>query len=187
MNGKKSSKSTLGNVLSTIDHALGKTESFIAVFMLLVMTITVIAGVLMRYFLKIPNQFGEEIARYSMIIVAFLGVSIGVKHRAHLGITSVVDQLPAKAARIVKLVSDLIATAAFALFTQQSLAFTIQTYNKGQISAGMQMPMWMIYSALVVGFFFSTIRMLIRIYNEYLAQDQNKTMGSDNSADQNFQ
>ncbi len=64
--------SRIDTILSTIGSIL---LAFIA-FLLL-------AQILGRYFLSIPWPWTEEMARYTLIWVSFLGAWIGVRHKAH--------------------------------------------------------------------------------------------------------
>jgi TRAP-type C4-dicarboxylate transport system permease small subunit len=70
------------------------------------MTIVVIAGVVARYVMQNPMVWTEEIARMAMIWTAYLGMSIAVRQRGHLGVLFFVQKLPLVLQRVVKLFTD---------------------------------------------------------------------------------
>jgi len=79
------------SALQRCDNILSAAESWITVICFALMCLIVIIGIIMRFILKTPNPYGEEASRYLMVCGIFIGVSIGVRQRAHLGVTVIVD------------------------------------------------------------------------------------------------
>ena len=73
-----------------------------------IMAIVVISGVFARYIMQNPMVWTEEIARMAMIWTAYLGMSIAVHQRGHLGVLFFVQKFPLKVERFVKLFNDLL-------------------------------------------------------------------------------
>ena len=73
-----------------------------------IMTAVVIAGVFARYVMQNPMVWTEEIARMAMIWTAYLGMSIAVRRRGHLGVSFFVQKFPLGLQRFVKLFNDLL-------------------------------------------------------------------------------
>lgn len=71
-----------------------------------IMATVVIAGVFTRYVMQNPLVWTEEIARMAMIWTAYLGMSIVVRRRGHLGVTFFVQKFPLGLQRLVKLFND---------------------------------------------------------------------------------
>ena len=183
-----SQRSGFGRIMLGLDRGMSWAENIISVGFLIIMTVAVLAGVAMRYLLAIPNPYGEEISRYSMIVVAFIGVSMGVRQGAHLGITSLVDNVPIWLGNILRFVQRLIVTGAYAFFAYQSYGFVLKTMKYNQTSPSMRIQMWVIYSVLAIGFLLSFIRMLLMLWNWYLAKDSDKLPEeSDDDVELNFQ
>ncbi len=77
-----------------------------AVLMGGLMAVVVIYGVIARYVVQNPSVWTEELARALMIWTAYLGISIALRKRGHLGILFFVLKLPIPVQRIVKLFND---------------------------------------------------------------------------------
>ena len=70
------------------------------------MVTIVIAGVIARYVMKNPMAWTEEMARFLMIWMAVIGISIATRRRAHLGVFYFALKLPLVLQRLVKLITD---------------------------------------------------------------------------------
>lgn len=68
---------------------LNSITEVIAGCMLVVMVVVIFAQVFARFILDTGFGWGEELARFLFIWCVFLGASIGVYHKAHLGIEAV--------------------------------------------------------------------------------------------------
>lgn len=51
------------------------------------MTVSVLLAIVLRYVLKVPNIAGEEISRYLLVTIVFIGISMCVRTRSHMGVT----------------------------------------------------------------------------------------------------
>lgn len=59
-----------------------------------VMTVIIIIQVFMRYLFLFSLSWSEEVARYLMIWVSFLGASLALKYGFHIGVEFVVNRFP---------------------------------------------------------------------------------------------
>ncbi len=173
--------------MRTLDTVMTKIEDVITITFMIVMTTVILIGVVMRFILKMPNLYGEEISRYSMIIVAFIGISIGVRQKAHLGIDGVVNSLPAKAAKVLRVIASLVAMFAYGLLTFEAYAFVSYSKRMHQLSPAMRLPMWIVYCILLVGFAMSFIRSLMVFWNDFIAKEGEGLLEPEEDIDQNFQ
>ena len=153
-----------------LDRILSSIESWVTVVCFILMCIIVIAGIVMRFILRTPNPYGEEASRYLMIIGIFIGVSIGARQGSHLGMTLLVDSLPAAPARVVALLSSVISLVGYILLSLFSLMFIQRMYTFGQTSPAMDLPMWAVYSVLFVGFVLSAARTGMMIWNDFISR-----------------
>lgn len=153
-------KITFNTVLNGIEDNLGT-------ICLASMSIVVFVAVIMRYVVKMPFVWGEEIARYLMIWAVYIGVSVCTRKEAHLGIEMLVDVLPAKAKKAAFIFRHGVILVAYICFFILSVLLLIQIITKCQITPAIRMPMWIVYLALPVGFAFSIIREIQVIYNKF--------------------
>ena len=92
--------------ITRIADIVEKVVLVVAVIMGGLMTFVVIFGVFARYIVQNPAVWTEELARALMIWTAYLGISVVLRRRGHLGIHYVVTKLPISLQRIVKLFND---------------------------------------------------------------------------------
>ena len=58
------------------------------------MVIVVFVATCVRYLTVMSLPWAEEVARYSMVWIAYVGASLGIKRNSHLGVEAVLLLLP---------------------------------------------------------------------------------------------
>ena len=105
-----------------------------------------------------PITWCEELARYCMVWLIFVGISAGVKKGSHIGVDALVNVFPAKVQRVIRIIVNIMVTVLFGYLTVLAAQITMGIKETGQVSAAMQVPMYLIYAGLIVGLFMSTLR-----------------------------
>lgn len=72
------------------------------------MTVLVLLQVVLRYVFKTGLPWTEELSRYLMLFIAFVGASIGVRRERHVATQFLVQWLPPPLRKAVQLFSDLV-------------------------------------------------------------------------------
>jgi TRAP-type transport system small permease protein len=111
-----------------------------------------------RYALNNSASWTEEIARYLLIGVVFVGASIGVAKNNHIQVDLLYRWLPARAGRALATVVDGLRCAFFAAMT----VFTVQMMNKmgAYQMTIVDLPMNIVYSVVLFGFAAMALRSL---------------------------
>ena len=73
---------------------LDNIEEYILLFLFPLMVIVVFVATCVRYLTVMSLPWAEEVARYSMVWIAYIGASLGIKRNAHLGVEAVLLMLP---------------------------------------------------------------------------------------------
>lgn len=68
-------------------------ENLATVF-LIILCIIVFIEVVARFVLKVPTPWSEELARYILIELVFLGTALSLRRRGHLVVANVFDRAP---------------------------------------------------------------------------------------------
>lgn len=89
------------SALKRVDDAIVRGTSWLVAYLTLQMTLVVLLGVFTRYFLNDALAWIEELARYSMIWLSWLGGGLALRHGAHIAVLFFVDALPATARAVV--------------------------------------------------------------------------------------
>jgi len=87
----------LVSLLRGVSNVLDRVSIYGIVVIMAAMTAIVFTQVFARYVLNRSIPWGEEISRYMMIWVCFLGSAVAVKRGGHIGITFLRDRIPEKA------------------------------------------------------------------------------------------
>ena len=103
-----------------------------------------------RYALNNSASWTEEIARYLLIGVVFVGAAIGVAKNNHIQVDLLYRYLPARAGRVLSLLVDVLRSAFFASMT----LFTVQMMQKmgAYQMTIIDLPMNIVYSVVLFGF-----------------------------------
>ena len=132
-------------------------ESLVCVC-LIVMTSLTFVNVVSRYVFSASLSFSEEITTYLFVLLSLLGSAIAAKRGAHLGLTIITDRVGPKMGRVLGVVSMAFATAFSAIICYFGFFMALNQYNKGQLTAGTQLPEWIFGSFVPIGALFVTIR-----------------------------
>ena len=138
--------------------ALSVAEESVSCIAFIIMCFVVLWSVICRYVLHRQFGYGEEMARYFMIYAIFIGISIGVRKEAHLGVEAFVGFLPQKAQSIVKIISKILCVFLYAILCYLSIRLDIALSKTSHLSPALHLPMWIPYLAMPIGLFLSTLR-----------------------------
>lgn len=103
------------------------------------MVAVVISGVVARYVMQNPMTWTEEVARFFMIWMAVLGISIATRRREHLGVSFFVTKLPLFMQRLVKLASDCAIMLFLYYLTAYGIDMVIAAKTQWEPSTGITM------------------------------------------------
>jgi TRAP-type transport system small permease protein len=145
-----------------VDEAidLGSTpiEAWASVLLFWALGAVVFTQFFTRYFLNNSASWTEEIARYLLIGVVFVGASIGVAKNNHIQVDLLYRYLPAKLGRALALAVDAIRIAFFASMTWLTVLM-MQKMGNYQMTI-VDLPMNIVYGVVLFGFAAMTLRSL---------------------------
>ena len=150
--------------MDAVKKFLNNIEEFIIVPLVAVMIAVVILQVIFRFILKGSLSWSEELARYLMVWVTFVGASIGVKRGAHIGVEALVIVLPKKTQIIIKYLGIILVVVFCIVVFSASLGILRNQIVNRQVSPAMRIPMWWAYAAIPVGTFFMGIRFIQTLF-----------------------
>lgn len=92
-----------------------------------VLTLSVFLQVLVRFVLKFPLPWTEEVARLAFVYSIFVGATVAVREGAHINVDVVLAALPRRAARAVTLAGRLLTAGFLGVVLWQGLTFVAAT------------------------------------------------------------
>ena len=138
----------MNTIVKGIDQ-INRIVIWVVVIMLGVMCVTVFMQVIFRYVLHASLSWSEELARYLMVWLTFLGAALGVRYKSLIGMEVLVKALPKLMKRGVLELVTLFQLVFLAVVLVYSIKMTMIAH--AQVSAAMLIPMSSAYVALPVG------------------------------------
>lgn len=135
---------------SVLVRVLVNAERIISVSALLLTLGLVITQVVSRYVFHSPFTWTEEIARFALVWLAFVGAGFVMARRLHIVVDLLVDKLNITGKRIVNGFAILVVLTASVLMTWAGADLAVRTAALKSPAAGLPMPV--LYSAVAVGF-----------------------------------
>jgi TRAP-type C4-dicarboxylate transport system permease small subunit len=126
--------------------------------MVATMTVIIIIQVFMRYLFLYSLSWSEEVARYLMIWVSFLGASLALKYGFHIGVEFVINRFPEKMRNWVNLIAKIGVLIFLIYFTIGG--FLVSWAVRDQDSPALLFSMAYAYLAAPLGGFFMIIQLL---------------------------
>lgn len=137
---------------------------------LLAMATILFAQVIMRYFLRSPFVWSDELARYMLVWSAIIGVSLAVRERRHICVDFLPLVLGEKSYRIFAIISHLSVLVFSWLMISASIPLMQRLAMMGQSSPALGIPMWVVYAAIPVGFGLTLLRTVQALYVDFVAR-----------------
>jgi len=133
-------------------------EYCILVLFPLMVTVVLIAT-FARYSRLFSMFWGEELARYSMVYLGYLGIALAMKRRAHIGVTALTDKAKSKGAKQAILAAQTLIILSFCVIISVFL-FSIIRHQiaMGQTSPALELPIWVPYGGVPLGMILLAVR-----------------------------
>jgi C4-dicarboxylate transporter DctQ subunit len=135
----------------------------IACVLLVIIAIIVNWGVFCRYVLFAPLPWSEQIPKYAMIWMGFLGASVGISRNRHIGFDIFVSRLPSMIRKLTILAGRIIILFFLVMMTIYGVtfAFAVGFSSKAPM---LPIPMFYLFLAVPVGGVFMTLQSIVRLF-----------------------
>lgn len=137
---------------------LDKVENTILIILLCIQVVIVFVATFGRYTTWYRLTWAEELSRYSMVWMVFLGAIIATKTGGHFAVTAFDNVMPKPLYRIF-LIARMVCVVAFCFFTTYyGYQLVLRQMKLHQVSPSLSLPMWLMYLAMPIGLVFMAIR-----------------------------
>lgn len=153
------------SVLERLDRLLLRFEALLAalaVGLLIVITLSVIAEVTLRYGFNRPLTWVVEMTEHALLYLAFLGASWTLRHDGHVGVDLFVGALPRRGRLSARVLSALIGAAVAGVMLVFGALVTVDAYERGLFKPTLlEVPTWMVILSIPLGSAALFLRFLI--------------------------
>ncbi len=154
--------------LDRFDRGFCRLNGFAIGAMLAVMLATVFVNVVGRYFFLISFGWIEEVSRYLMIWIVFLGAGLALREGMHVAVT-ILSDLAGSVRPAFKWGAWALTFAFFLALAK--FGYDYAMFASRQRSAMLQLPMWAVYLAVPVGSALVLVHMLLDLRHDERPHD----------------
>ncbi len=155
---------SLNRILQKISYGIFKAFFVFASTTFAALLIMLLANVFSRNFLTGSITEVEEFSKFVFTWMMFMGISIGVYHKKHLGVEFVVEKYPPKMRRAFALISDILTMALFLVLTVYGFKYSASTMK--MFSPILHIPYGMVYLCIPLCGIFSLFFCVVRIVDD---------------------
>jgi len=134
------------DALERISRAVNHGVEFVLFGLGFTMFIVVAVQVFFRYALNHSLFWSEELARYLLVWLTFLGASVAYRRNIHPGIDIVYVRMPTSIQRTVSIFIHSISTVLFGVMIFYGIQFSY--FVRLQISPALYLPKWIVFSII---------------------------------------
>lgn len=148
---------TMQSVVRAVDR---NGERWLLLVLYTAIVLVVVLEVLRRFLLSYSSVWGGEAARYLFIYLAWIGASAAVRDRAHIRISTLLENLPPRAQAVVYLIGDLMTLVLACIALYWSLGPIGTSLKFGSVTEGLQISRAWFLAAVPLGFLMMMFRLL---------------------------
>lgn len=139
-------------------------EDWTGVALIVVIMAVMALGVFFRYVLNDSLSWSEEVARYGLVAITFIGCGAAIRRRSHVRIDLLDLVLPPRVFFALRLVLDLLVLGFLAYAAWRT--WQITGFLRTSRSPAMQMPINIVYWCIFAGFVLAALRQIQMIVRE---------------------
>lgn len=151
---------------------LSRLEEILIGLLIASASVILFANVVARYVLNSGIPWADEVVRYQIVWMVFLGGSVAARKGIHIGVDIVVKMAPPKIGRFILLIIHAIGIFFCGVLVYFGAELTAQTREFGQVSTALQAPMWIFQLAIPVGSALMAIRFGQQFFSVLLSEAQ---------------
>lgn len=143
----------------------------ITALLLFIIALIVNLGVFCRYVLFAPLPWSEQIPKYAMVWMGFLGASVGISQNRHIGFDVLIARLPLMVRKTIILAGRLLIMFFLVFMTSYgiSLAFAVGFISSAPM---LGIPMFYLFLAVPTGGILMISQLAIRIVLDLLSLNE---------------
>lgn len=138
-------------MLERLDRGLSMAEDFFISVLLISASAILFVNVVGRYVFNTGFVWAEELVRYEIIWLVFVGGSVAARKGIHIGVDAIVHLMPPTAQRLTNIAVLVLCVGFCAVLAIYGWELVAQTRMFNQRTPAMQIPFWLVQMAIPVG------------------------------------
>ncbi|MGI6286648.1 TRAP transporter small permease [Neomoorella humiferrea] len=160
--------------LNKAGQILDKLARWLVQITVAVMAITVTFQVIWRYFLKNPIIWAEELARYGLVWMTFIGAAVALKTGQLACVDLLVSKLPHRWQKGISFIVTIVNSLLLAFLLYYSIQMVNLPSVTNQKSPALRLPMNYVYLGIPLGMGLMLIQSLLQLVNSISGNEVDK-------------
>lgn len=144
--------------LHRFDNGLAAVERFILASAVIAMAVNTCANVAVRVGLNTSLFFAEELNRFLIVLVTFIGASTAARMGRHIRMSAFSDMLSDRPRKILVVIMCVATAAILFMLTKFAIDRVIAVAAIGRVTPSLRIPSWALYSVVPVGLFLTGLQ-----------------------------
>ena len=145
------------SLLSKIDM---NCERWLCLMFYAMIVTTIVSEIIRRFVFSYSSIWGEEVARYSFIYLAWIGAALAVKNRSHIRIDVLLNFLPTRGKALIYLFGDLCTLVLACVALWVSIDPVLVSIEFGSVTHGLRVGQFWFFAAVPFGFSLIVLRLV---------------------------
>ena len=152
------------NLKKAVLYFINNIERSLSIVIIAVMLTIMFQQVVMRFCFNSPSRWSEEVTRYLHIYMIFICCSYAMKENAHIKV-DLINLFPRTARLFLAACGQVVMAAFCVVIIVVSFRLTKDVRAVGQVSTALRIPLWLVFSAIPIGYTLTFIRLVQNQYN----------------------
>lgn len=157
--------------MEKLENAFVELNKWALILLLGAMSVIVFANVALRYTTNLSITWAEEVARYMMVWMTFLGAGLTLRYGGHVAITNAMEAMPTAAQRALR--AFIVAALLGFFLVMVWVGYGYAMRMRFQLTPATRIPFAYVYAAIPVGFALLAVHLLL-IVRGYVAENRFK-------------
>ena len=138
---------------------IDKFEEYALLILFPLMVVVVFTATMARYLNLFPMFWGEELARYIMVYLAYIAAGLGMKWGSHISVGMIIKQIKSKKIRrAFDYLRILVILGFCGTIVVLMSRVVVSLVEMKQTSPALHIPIWIVYAAIPFGMILVGIR-----------------------------
>lgn len=147
--------------LAWLDGLIARFEAFVLATGVIIMAVMSVANVVGRFVFGESLFFVEELNRFLVILITFVGLGYAARMGRHIRMSALYDSFPDALRKVVMVVICLITAAAMFTLAWYAYWYVVSVAESGRIAAALRIPVYITFVWVPIGFVITGIQYLL--------------------------